>query len=187
MRTYPYLVLFFRALLTSELSEIFANAPPAPQVRFLANQKVVGAWREATGRGPASSTAESSTGETSFPYVLLCVLAHLFYEAPEGDDPRRVPAAEDDCPICYDHINPKGLDLKGLEKDLEWCNECHNAVHKECWTQCMPLSIILWLQTYYDLFRAHNETETIAGTFVCLLSFGLDWYVNSISGIGIRF
>lgn len=53
----------YRALLTSELSEIFANAPPAPQVRFLANQKVVGAWREATGRGPASSTAESSSGK----------------------------------------------------------------------------------------------------------------------------
>lgn len=65
---------FFRALLTSELSEIFVNAPPAPQVRFIANQKVVGAWREATGRGPASSAAESSTGKTSFPYVLLFVL-----------------------------------------------------------------------------------------------------------------
>ncbi|KAE9402508.1 hypothetical protein BT96DRAFT_855706 [Gymnopus androsaceus JB14] len=106
-----------KALLTSKLAEIFAAAPPPPQLRgsFIANDKVVGAWREATGREP-TSTVESSS-------------------APAGEDPRRVPITEDDCPICYDKMNAEGLDLKGLETSLEWCNECHNAVHKECWTQ----------------------------------------------------
>ncbi|KIK52731.1 hypothetical protein GYMLUDRAFT_233301 [Collybiopsis luxurians FD-317 M1] len=106
-----------KALLTSELSEIFTNAPPPPQLRgsFIANERVVGAWRKATGRESTSTDATSS--------------------AAPSDDPRRVPASEDDCPICYDKMNGNGLDLKGLDELLEWCDECHNAVHKECWTQ----------------------------------------------------
>ncbi|KAF8830080.1 hypothetical protein HHX47_DHR2000669 [Lentinula edodes] len=97
----------------NELSEIFSAAPPPPQLRgsFIANKTVVGAWREATGRAPVTTTTQVS------------------------DDPRRIPVSEDDCPICYDKMNAEELDLKGLEKILEWCNECHNAVHKECWTQ----------------------------------------------------
>ncbi|KAJ3851599.1 hypothetical protein EV368DRAFT_42771 [Lentinula lateritia] len=102
-----------KALLSDELTEIFSAAPPPPQLRgsFIANQTVVGAWREATGRAPVNNTTL--------------------------DDPRRIPVSEDDCPICYDKMNTDELDLKGLQKILEWCNECHNAVHKECWTQWM--------------------------------------------------
>ncbi|KAJ3726530.1 hypothetical protein DFJ43DRAFT_1001967, partial [Lentinula guzmanii] len=104
-----------RALLTDELSEIFSAAPPPPQLRgsFIANQNVVGAWREATGRGPTLTHTKSSI----------------------SDDSRRIPASGDDCPICYDKMNDEGLDLSSLEKILEWCNSCHNPVHKECWIQ----------------------------------------------------
>ncbi|KAJ3780511.1 hypothetical protein GGU10DRAFT_321649 [Lentinula aff. detonsa] len=104
-----------RALLTDELSEIFSAAPPPPQLRgsFIANQNVVGAWREATGRGPTLTHTKSSI----------------------SDDSRRIPASGDDCPICYDKMNDQELDLSSLEKILEWCNSCHNPVHKECWIQ----------------------------------------------------
>ncbi|KAJ3997344.1 hypothetical protein F5050DRAFT_1569589 [Lentinula boryana] len=104
-----------RALLTDELSDIFSAAPPPPQLRgsFIANQNVVGAWREATGRGPTLTHTKSSI----------------------SDDSRRIPASGDDCPICYDKMNDEELDLSGLEKILEWCNSCHNPVHKECWNQ----------------------------------------------------
>ncbi|KAJ3774327.1 hypothetical protein FB446DRAFT_482676 [Lentinula raphanica] len=104
-----------KALLTNELSEIFSTAPPPPQLRgsFIANQNVVGAWREATGRAPPTAKEEST------PSV----------------DPRRIPTSEDDCPICYDKMNENELDLTGLKNILEWCDSCHNPVHKECWTQ----------------------------------------------------
>ncbi|KAF9078321.1 hypothetical protein BDP27DRAFT_1440792 [Rhodocollybia butyracea] len=126
-----------KALLTSELAEIFAAAPPPPQLRgsFIANQAVVGAWRQATGRETGSTTETTSFG------ISLCTLGAspftnpLLSEAPNPDDPRRVPGSEDDCPICYDKMNAAELDLKSLDKLLQWCHNCHNAVHQECWTQ----------------------------------------------------
>ncbi|KAJ3865494.1 hypothetical protein EV359DRAFT_80428 [Lentinula novae-zelandiae] len=99
-----------KALLSDELSEIFSAAPPPPELRgsFIANQTVVGAWREATGRAPVTTTSTES--------------------AQASEDPRRIPVSEDDCPICYDKMNAGEVDLKGLEEILEWCNECHNAI-----------------------------------------------------------
>jgi hypothetical protein len=71
-------------------------------------------------------------------------------------DHRRIPDAEDDCPICYDKMNENGIGVGGgevedsdktkeeqqgaaykqLEKILDWCVSCGNAVHKECWGTC---------------------------------------------------
>ncbi|THU76189.1 hypothetical protein K435DRAFT_705389, partial [Dendrothele bispora CBS 962.96] len=95
-----------KALLPSELASIFSSAPPPPQLRqqlqnIHANERVVGAWREKTGRGPVQATSGDNK-----------------------KDSRRIPEAEDDCPICYDKMN---------ENVLDWCVGCGNAVHKECW------------------------------------------------------
>jgi hypothetical protein len=94
-----------RALLTSELQEIFAHAPPAPN--SVVNQRVRDAYARATGK--ASATAEEANPMKK----------------------RRAPGLEDDCPICYEGMH--GAD----EKTLIWCETCANAVHKECFTQCM--------------------------------------------------
>ncbi|KAJ3913212.1 hypothetical protein F5877DRAFT_52783 [Lentinula edodes] len=133
-----------KALLSDELSEIFSAAPPPPQLRgsFIANKTVVGAWREATGRAPVTTT---STGSVS-------------------DDPRRIPVSEDDCPICYDKMNAEELDLKGLEKILEWCNECHNAVHKECWTQCKQAQSLTCVYCRSDWVGAASSARGLGGS-----------------------
>ncbi|THU76657.1 hypothetical protein K435DRAFT_813189, partial [Dendrothele bispora CBS 962.96] len=51
-----------KALLPSELASIFSSAPLPPQLRqqlqnIHANERVVGAWREKTGRGPVQATS----------------------------------------------------------------------------------------------------------------------------------
>ncbi|OJA10466.1 hypothetical protein AZE42_05712 [Rhizopogon vesiculosus] len=68
-----------KALLTSELQDIFAHAPPAPN--SVVNQRVRDAYARATGKASATS---------------------------EGADPmkkRRAPGPEDDCPICYEGMH----------------------------------------------------------------------------------
>ncbi|KAJ3566893.1 hypothetical protein NP233_g6707 [Leucocoprinus birnbaumii] len=42
---------------------------------------------------------------------------------------KRIPGEEDDCPICYDTM------YQVAEKSLAFCEECGNALHKECFTQ----------------------------------------------------
>ncbi|KAJ3927023.1 MAG: hypothetical protein NXY57DRAFT_904633 [Lentinula lateritia] len=134
---------------TVEISEIFSAAPPPPELRgsFIANQTVVGAWREATGRAPVTTT----------------ILKNSLAQASE--DPHRIPVSEDDCPICYDKMNAGEVDLKGLEEILEWCNECHNAVHKECWTQ----------------WRMTKQRQAQSLTCVYCRS---DWLASSARGLG---
>ena len=67
-----------RALLTSELETIFAEAPLAPNA--LAHPHVREAFARATGKQAASSTDV-------------------------GGPKKRVPGPEDDCPICYDGMH----------------------------------------------------------------------------------
>ncbi|KAF9002785.1 hypothetical protein BDQ17DRAFT_1356812 [Cyathus striatus] len=94
-----------KALLTSELEQIFANAPLAPN--SLANPKIREAYARATGQAPPSSEEEE--------------------EQEHGK--RKIPGEDDDCPICYDSMH-------GAKEDkLAWCEECGNAIHKECWDQ----------------------------------------------------
>ena len=97
-----------RALLTSELQEIFANAPLAPN--SIAHAHVREAHARATGKisadAPATPTPAADTGK------------------------KRIPGPEDDCPICYDGMH--GVP----EKNLVFCEECGNALHGECFAQC---------------------------------------------------
>lgn len=50
---------------------------------------------------------------------------------------KRMPGDDDDCPICYDgmHAVP--------ESSLIFCEECGNALHKECFAECMPFLIFV--------------------------------------------
>ncbi|KAJ3477870.1 hypothetical protein NLI96_g10165 [Meripilus lineatus] len=66
-----------KALLTSELEDIFNNAPPAPAA--VANARVQEAYSQATGKS-------SSTSDT-------------------GSSNKRIPGPEDDCPICYENMH----------------------------------------------------------------------------------
>ncbi|KAG1855009.1 hypothetical protein F4604DRAFT_1590918 [Suillus subluteus] len=67
-----------KALLTSELQEIFAHAPPAPN--SVVNQRVRDAYARATGK--ATTPSEES----------------------EPVKKHRAPDPEDDCPICYESM-----------------------------------------------------------------------------------
>lgn len=62
-----------RALLTSELEEVFRNAPPAPGV--MAAAQIRDAYNQATGKSPSSSSSKPN---------------------------RRMPTADDSCAICYE-------------------------------------------------------------------------------------
>ena len=66
----------YRALLTSELQSIFANAPKAPTA--LANTKVRDAYARATGNASTSTSSDSK---------------------------KRIPGPEDSCPICYEDMH----------------------------------------------------------------------------------
>jgi hypothetical protein len=105
----PFLVLTgtLRALLTSELSAIFASAPPAPAASTAAPVGVRAAYARATG------TAGASDGDGA---------------GDDGAAKRREPGPEDDCPVCYEH-------LAGTAQ-LAWCATCGNALHRECFAQC---------------------------------------------------
>lgn len=43
---------------------------------------------------------------------------------------KRLPTAEDDCPVCYENMH------NVAEKLLVFCEECGNGLHKECFQQC---------------------------------------------------
>ncbi|KAK1219740.1 hypothetical protein PQX77_017548 [Marasmius sp. AFHP31] len=101
-----------KALLNSELEEIFDSAPAPPQLRAhgsLADEKVVEAWMGATGRATAQPSASGST----------------------SNDTRRIPTQEDDCPICYDTMYDEAkTTVEALIGTLKWCKRCGNSVHK---------------------------------------------------------
>ncbi|KAJ7604481.1 hypothetical protein FB45DRAFT_1070388 [Roridomyces roridus] len=96
-----------KALLTSELETVFAEAPLAPNA--LAHPRIREAYARATGKVPEDGGPPST---------------------PEAAGPKkRIPGEEDDCPICYDVMH--GVD----EKKLTFCETCGNAVHGECFAQ----------------------------------------------------
>jgi len=59
---------------------------------------------------------------------------------------RRIPGEEDDCPICYDTM------YHVAEAALTFCEECGNALHKECFVQCM-LPLVLQRNDAYQVRR----------------------------------
>ncbi|KAI0748338.1 hypothetical protein C8Q80DRAFT_1270759 [Daedaleopsis nitida] len=90
-----------KALLTSELEDIFAHAPRAPAA--IAHERILNAYAQATGKKVASSS--------------------------QGGSKKRLPAEDDDCPICYDDMH------KADEKTLTFCEECGNGLHTVCFQQ----------------------------------------------------
>jgi hypothetical protein len=95
----------FRALLTSELATIFAEAPLAPN--SIARQHIRDAYAQATGKAVIADTKN------------------------DDNKKKRIPGPDDDCPICYESMH--GVDLESLT----FCEECGNALHNECFRQCM--------------------------------------------------
>jgi len=95
-----------RALLTSELEQIFREARVAPTT--LAHARVLEAYAHATGKVVEQPT--DSIGK------------------------KRMPSEEDDCPVCYDGMHG------APESSLVFCEECGNALHNECFAECMSLS-----------------------------------------------
>lgn len=69
--------ILHRALLTSELQDIFANAPLAPN--DMAHARIREAYARATGKATASSGSKKAN--------------------------RRLPEEDDDCAICYEGMH----------------------------------------------------------------------------------
>ncbi|KAL7283567.1 hypothetical protein ACG7TL_003002 [Trametes sanguinea] len=65
------------ALLTSELEEIFANAPRAPSA--VAHDRIRNAYAQATGKAVASTSQTNAK--------------------------KRIPGKDDDCPVCYENMH----------------------------------------------------------------------------------
>lgn len=94
-----------RALLTSELEEVFANAPLAPN--DIAHQHIREAYAKATGKTIASGSAAGCS-----------------------DQKRRIPEMDTDCPICYEDMH--GVAENKLSF-CESCGNClHNACFSQC-------------------------------------------------------
>jgi hypothetical protein len=51
-------------------------------------------------------------------------------QSTDSSGKKRMPGEDDDCPVCYDGMH--GV----LESSLVFCDECGNALHKECFAQC---------------------------------------------------
>ena len=117
---------YSRALLTSELETIFAQAPLAPN--SVAHPHVREAHARATGKAPTTSMTEEA-----------------------GSKNKRIPSPEDDCPICYDGMH--GV----AEALLVFCEECGNALHKECFQQCGSFTLTLWTKFSFHFFSFSGQ------------------------------
>lgn len=95
-----------RALLKSELEEIFAKARPAPAA--VATQKLASAYAEATGK---SVPSQASTSDVK----------------PQRD------VDGQDCAVCYEEMQAKTQD--DIAK-LVFCDTCNNGLHTDCFRMC---------------------------------------------------
>jgi len=146
---------FCRALLTSELEQIFTNAPPAPN--SIAHAHIREAYARATGKIPTDAPA-----------------------ADAGKKNRRIPGPDDDCPICYDGMH--GV----AETTLIFCEECGNALHKECFQQWQRTAkssgkelTCVWCRAKWVLVGAG------AGTPVAKRTMGGYGYLNLAGASGV--
>ncbi|KAI0067800.1 hypothetical protein BV25DRAFT_1819238 [Artomyces pyxidatus] len=134
-----------KALLTSELETIFADAPPAPNA--VANARVRDAYARATGKAPAASSSSSK---------------------------KRIPGADDDCPICYEGM--AGV----AEKKLTFCEECGNALHTECfqqWAKSTPNLTCVWCRAKWVVARPAAGSSRAGRTE--------DGYINLAGAAGL--
>lgn len=113
---YQLTILSLRALLTSELSTIFAEAPIAPNA--VAPERIREAHASATGK-TTTSKAKSTSGSKN-----------------------RIPGPDDDCPICYDGMH--GVAEKLLTFCDTCHNALHNECFQQC--TCYFCVSYLWLR-----------------------------------------
>ncbi|KAF8322452.1 hypothetical protein DL93DRAFT_2151694 [Clavulina sp. PMI_390] len=99
-----------KALLTSELENIFSTARPNPSV--LASESVMEAYSKATG-SPSKGKAKAAGSSSS-----SAVAKHK--------------KPDDACAICYEEMEGE---MEELEKILVWCDTCSKAIHNECFGQ----------------------------------------------------
>lgn len=99
--------LFYqKALLSSELEQLFANAPDTSSASASASLRV--AYEKATGKKAAEPEPESSQA---------------------GGSQQRLEEG-DDCGICFEEMDVNKLG------DLTFCETCNKPVHKACFSQC---------------------------------------------------
>jgi hypothetical protein len=98
-----------RALLSSELEDIFATAPAAPNA--LSNTRIQAAYAKVMGRSDEAEKLDPKAEEAE-------------------KKTKRLPEEGDDCPICYESMY--NVDIA----TLTFCEECGNALHIECFQQC---------------------------------------------------
>ncbi|KAL7411975.1 hypothetical protein BDY24DRAFT_416537 [Mrakia frigida] len=102
-------IWYQKALLTTELADVFASAPPNPVASALASANVRSAYRKAEGmEGEADKFGD--------------------LKGMGGVAEKKMPEEGDDCPICYD-------DLSAKDPALTFClapGGCGRALHNEC-------------------------------------------------------
>ncbi|KIM19530.1 hypothetical protein M408DRAFT_206935 [Serendipita vermifera MAFF 305830] len=105
-----------KALLTTELQEIFATAPPNPAL--VASQRVVSALKKATGAVP-----ESSDQGVVHP-----------------NNKRHIDG--ENCPVCYEEMDGK---TEAELSDYFFCDVCLNGLHADCfkmWARKTPVTCV---------------------------------------------
>ncbi|KAL4076942.1 hypothetical protein V8B97DRAFT_1355794 [Scleroderma yunnanense] len=138
-------VWYQKALLTSELADIFAAAPPAPN--SVASQRVREAYARATEKTASQCSAETMSSNE---------------QSSSAKGPRRQPTQEDDCPICYECMHG------AADTTLVWCETCGNAVHKQCfaeWAKSSPhnLTCVFCRSSWIDPSVSKGKGKAYAG------------------------
>ncbi|KAF8498353.1 hypothetical protein JB92DRAFT_2795532 [Gautieria morchelliformis] len=129
-----------KALLSTELEAVFANAPAAPN--SLSHARIQAAYAKAMGRLDESAELESV--------------------ADKGDEGKmRIPEEGDNCPICYESMHDVDI------KTLSFCDVCNNALHTECFQQwartARPLTCV-WCRAKWAV--PQNDAGSSAGACV---------------------
>ncbi|KAF8177222.1 hypothetical protein BJ912DRAFT_1024225 [Pholiota molesta] len=137
-----------KALLTTELEEIFARAPPAPN--SMAHPHIREAYARATGKAPAAAPTPTPS-----------------------NDRRRIPGPGDDCPVCYDGMN--GVAEDSLVFCGDCGNAVHKECFGE-WQRTAAKTgknlTCVWCRARWVL------TPAVGGGVGASASRGLDGYLN---------
>lgn len=109
-------LLYQRALLQSELKEIFCGLQTNDLGRVLAKQEVIKAYHN-----KSSGKAESSSNEA--------IDEQYTIREPEGE-----------CAICFEPMISASNAVKGNVESLDSCRTCHNFLHTDCLKQWLKQS-----------------------------------------------
>lgn len=113
-------LLYQRALLQSELKEIFCGLQTNDLGRVLAKQEVIRAYNN------------KSSGKTD----------DLSSNDEAGDDQNTIREPEGECAICFEPMisNTTSNAVKGNVESLDSCRTCHNYLHTDCLKQWLKQS-----------------------------------------------